>query len=660
MRKVYINNIEIEFDGKITFKDFNPFFGDYSGYSMPFTIPLTLKNKEAINYAHIVETNKADIKYFDAKIVTPIRTYIGKFKFIRFSGKNIELYYYDNYGFWDIVKNYTLNDITINFLPAKFTTTQWYNFLNEWAYNEFVFAPVYNENISDNFPLDLETFPLINEATPAVYYGDVHYTMQWVPYANNIIQAFPKLYILVEKIFEHFGYKILVNEIKTTKNYNLFCVYYNFLPFKWEFRTLSAQDEVSDVDIDTDEYVIIQGFMPEVQAGDLIKFYSVRGSVELNSKVAQVTEIIDSTHFKINILSSEVSPFIYYDPAYYVKVLPVFIETNSVATHKVFPDWTINKFLKELNKWGIQFFVNDNLKTVEIKIIKRMINNTEFVDITNNSGKIKELTHPEYDSFVLKYKVDSSDLLSQGYHTELSDDFILKENVATLLNLPINGEYNEVRYVISEKAYYKYVPHINAANSKWEFLTKGIFYKTEGETPYTHEIEMSPLINSQGTVIKAYRGQPYAYSAKCVAINQPINAVFLNENSSTPLRIFMYLGLTTYNDYLNTYTFPLSSSDYKKFNGEAYDLDICDIDLTDFQGEYGVYEKLLKEFIHWTVNVRKDVKTKIIWLPGIFQNMKWYKKYRVKNTNYFVKSISRTEDFENDITIWGDTELAKV
>ena len=67
-------------------------------------------NKKAINYTHLVETSKTDIVYLDSKIVTPYRTIIGKFKFLKFVTEGINLHFKENFNFWNTEKNYTLND----------------------------------------------------------------------------------------------------------------------------------------------------------------------------------------------------------------------------------------------------------------------------------------------------------------------------------------------------------------------------------------------------------------------------------------------------------------------------------------------------------------------------------------------------------------------
>lgn len=642
MYAIYINDIEIEFDGKISGKLFNPFFWEFSNYSYPFEIPLTITNKKAINFANLIEVSKLDTVYFDTVIETPYFKLTGKCKFLGFNTNSIKLSFEENFDFWDTIKNYNLNDLGLVFFTNLNSTTR--------ANSKMALAPVYNANFAGNFPYGITINPFINYNLPSDYFTD------WLTNNGYTYQGFPKLSYLLEKIFEYFGYTVIYNGVSLDINYSVFYLYINFFPWAYTFSRDNRirGENVTNITFDDDDVIITHEMYSLTPVlNELVRFYGLLGTTELNGKVCQVTEVIDNYNFKIDISSEGLSPFIYggNDVGEFDTVKPQ-LNRYGDPTQNIWPtDWTINKFLQQVSKWGISFFIDNQTKKVIIKTYNEIFRDQNVNDITNISEKIRDIVQSEYDSFEIKYAIDSTDELSAENYSEISDEYILKDTVATLNALPVSGEYNEVRYVTSELAYYRYIPHINTANSVWEFLSKGsIHYKTEGDVPFVHEIELYPLFKTTANHAGIGTG------VTLLNIKQAINANFLPDRDNSPIRLFLFFG--NQDTALPGVQFPLATTDFYDHSGNPmteYTLDIGKI-----EGTYGIYNKLLKKFIDWQVNTRKDVKTHIHWPQTIMRNFDFSKKVRIKYSNYFVKVIPYTIDFGKNRVDFGETELCKV
>jgi len=641
MYKIYLNSEEIEFDGVISGKIFNPFFLDYSNYSFPFNIILTKKNKKIIDYVYLVEKSESELVQYECKIELPREVIVGKATFLKFNNNSAELTFTENKDFWSDMKSLTLNDLNLNL----FRNLSYDKYTRETT--NYVYAPIYNENFANGFKYaNIEFNPIINEVFPVASDSTLTYNNR------RIYIPFPKLHILVKKIFEYFDYKVAYNGLEQDVYFSKMLLYYNYTPFyfKWILDSqLETNEFIANITDDNNDVIITTGDVTTFITGEIIMITQLTSVPELNNKTFEI-EVIDNQNFKLlGINFDEISSYVSSGRVDNVKLT---INQTKDPYQDVFPNITLLSFIKQIQKIKpCGFFIDEKTKTVRIELFDDMLTSIENTNITNITGKINDNTPNEYDGYIVKYLDDSTDELTSENFKDLSN-VEFGDPVATFNDLPAIGNRFEVRLVIDLQIYYQYNTGIDANNSSWVTFSAVKQQATQdGDNQLLYEIEMSPP-NMIKTSVLGITG-----SVKMIHIKQAVNNYFSESITESPFRFFIYLGEQKVIG--TSETWPLSTNLYGDHEGSSIDSNE-QLDLMKIDESTGFYELVLKKFINWSINERKDVKAQVNWTNNTVFNIDFSKKFKNLYTNYLIKMIPYKYDFAKKITEWEQTELVKI
>lgn len=648
--------IDVDYNGKIKGIINSPVFWEKSSRSFPYDVFLTDKIKKAINYSYLIEAVKTSDIYLDTIFTTPYFVQTGKSQLINFSGKYAKFVYYDNYTFYDTIKQRKLNDIDID----------WWQPLNDTRlqteYDDFVFAPIKNESAGEKFPYDIvlgNPDNMVNFNSADVYINGDDFVFEWWSGDNykNVFQPIYKSHAFVRKIFEYFGYTVTVNHLKTYKQLEKACFYSNFIPYIYElapnYRIGTEPILFSFATIEGSMAILVEPDPPfEIPAvGTIVRLK--KNSSDTVAPTGTVTEHVEyngKTYIRVSITTAELGSnyHLYYK---YIESVYAHIKPYDTPYQKTWPDWTIEKTLVEIQKnCGVYYSINDVSKTVEIHAFKKLLNNTNVIDLTGFSSKCKKITQNEYNGFELKFKVDDTDEEMSANYQEVDTDLI-GETVASFSNLPATAEKGEIRFVEDERKHYQYNVHINPFYQGWTEFSKEIIYKTGGDNPYVHEIEIAPLVQAFGQV----GSYTPIWRIKYCLVNQPLNIHF-EDVTNSPLRIFYFFGDQDMYDMNGV--FPCSSID--NINHRGLEMEGYYVDLTRLYGDKSIYKYFLKEYIEWIVYRRKDCQFEIDWPKNMLVTLPFFETFRIHSNNYIIKSIEYEIDFGKNTVKFPTTEMSKI
>jgi len=328
------------------------------------------------------------------------------------------------------------------------------------------------------------------------------------------------------------------------------------------------------------------------------------------------------------------------------------IKYKSINPANHVPDVKINEFLKQIKlTFGIVPFVNGS--NVAIKLFKDIISSNEFEDISNVSGEIIELVNPDKEGFKLVIKSDDND---QNYKDKSKlqefDIYIIKEPVNSINDLKTTiGETNDIRLVIIENSWYKCNKSFLNSEIKWEFLTYNTLNFGNGE--FNHEIQISTLLPYK--LVYPSGGWSSEILPK---LSYELANINFPAEKKPKLKVLYYHGNKIIgpgqNYSLATGDFILADIHYR-YPEEWPSMPF----LFRWEGENGIYNLFLKEYLEWETNVRKDCKAVIQWTERSINSPSFWKKRRIRGNNFIIKSFKYEMDFKTDELEHNETELLK-
>jgi hypothetical protein len=326
---------------------------------------------------------------------------------------------------------------------------------------------------------------------------------------------------------------------------------------------------------------------------------------------------------------------IYYVPQGSLHILPkpdCTFKTINPANHM--PYMLINDFINALKDIGIYTFLRKTF--AEIKTIADILNSTEVEDISAISTAFNAIENPDKPGYSLKFTADGNDAF---YKEKMPVSFIdpkynIKDPVATKSALsPTGSETNDVRLVLDEDTYYVFNKSFLNADNNWKLLCYNNVDLLSGEGDIKIQPKLSPLMRNS---------QYNQYDVACGCLTFP-SEVKMN------LRLASY-----YNLYSGTVPFA-SSYDLVPNGNINPDAEL----IIKWDGLKGIYNLLLKEYLEWETNIRKDCKKVVLWPAKNLNDFDFAKKYRDRGTNYLVKSVKYEMDFKTGEIEHNETEVAR-
>jgi hypothetical protein len=295
----------------------------------------------------------------------------------------------------------------------------------------------------------------------------------------------------------------------------------------------------------------------------------------------------------------------------------------------------INEFLNSFKELGIYTFIRQG--TVEIKTFSDIFNQKETINISDISTIIKDIENQDINGFNLKFSPDSNDEYYKKMLPVSTMDakYTIKDPVASKILLSANGsETNHVRLVLDENSYYIFNKSFLNADNNWKFLCYNNIDLIEGNGDFKLQSKFSPLIPSGSF-------NEFDVACKCLTFSPVVNMA---------MRLCMY-----YNLYDGLVPFATSYSTAPNGNEiEGSELVI------KWDGVKGIRNVLLKEYLEWETNIRKDCKTITQWSAIHLNDFDFSKKYHNRGSNFLVKSVKYSMDFKSGVIKHNETELVRV
>ena len=139
------------------------------------------------------------------------------------------------------------------------------------------------------------------------------------------------------------------------------------------------------------------------------------------------------------------------------------------------------------------------------------------------------------------------------------------------------------------------------------------------------------------------------------------NTGFINLMFGKPISFYSFFDITK-NAALKLFFYRGYSISFPLPTGSVYDHNHAKISAAnlalEYYNQYGIYEKLAKDWIYWNMNIRKDCKAMIVWPVKYLYDFDWTKKYIIQGNQYLVKA-NEFEIYYDETIKFDLPELAK-
>lgn len=654
MLKILINSYEIDFDGSISFRMKNPIFSDEISHSLNIKTVNTPKNKDIIGQLHLPETRYNQVR-FESMIVTDAFSFRGAIYFNSVTDKFLDFQFNSQNDFWNLA------DVSLRSLDIPF---------------EAEYLPVKNSEFSNNFQLTGEYSGYINAIDE---YGE--------PINDGTTAPVPFLRLnhIISGIFNAFNLRSKFNSLTLHPDIEQIFLYNNNSNVKYKYKKWTGIRTEPDewftyfdffwVTIDNGAYKFNKPSGHTVKDGSyvLVVFSNLRpieaGNQLLNNVFKAIVEDENNISFEgVEPVVSSLQGGAQDNLIYVAKPIYDGIYEEKIKNH--LPEINAGNFLKEVEKiTALRIFVDESAKEFRIMFLKDIIKSNEVTDITDFAGQISEQSFSKKDGFELSYKDPSEDEVWSERIKQLTELLTVKDPVETINLLPLRGSSNnDIRLVTIKNAYYRYYEINFLKKAGWEFYSDNVLSMKSGSGELNIQTRFSPLLCPLDQ--RVIYGENTISSFFCLipTLGKEGKYILTNEFDGEDFRLFFYRGKfnhqveiwesTEYGQGSLTYrtiSIPLCNHDVFDSNGDKIpgaNLSLC------WDGEYGLYNQLYKEFIDLMVNLYREETRFINWPLWMLNSFPWWRKFRINHMNYLVKSIDL--EMTNRGTTFKDTVLVPV
>lgn len=601
----------------------NPYLKSRGSYSLPFTIPLTKRNRDILGIAHDIHEFDNEIK-IDATLEAGLFSMSGSLIFKEstdpgflkahlVSGRGnlfqeAEKIKITELGHEDVIgSGFSLVNDT-NFLDAITPSAH-----GSYPTYNYVFAPIYMPEFPEDDTTEIPQVRTVN-------YWDVDemkfvYKSVGASVYGNAYAPFYYVHKVIKEIFGYFGYTIETDE------------FYN----NTELRQ-SVIFHMNHTDWDAIETVSFAEHLPDMYCSDFLKALETKFNMTFDVNEQNSTV---NLRFKKNLLGESIKEDLTQkaEPASVVDFSKYtgFVIEKGVDTEDAFvsdndPELTLNNNSfdhQEINKEDITSpFVDDlALETGTNKLFRRGHQYGVGV-VWLDAGQAVSDYNKESGDNDLDVTVDAYHLLIYEPDPALED--------AKLITRSDHSRYFQIIKDKKPKPYDKLAitifrgmaPYncVESASDLPDFLGGSLM---DGTRYYVFDENKTYLYHDTG-----YGGYDWEVESN---------------------------GLGDYNQY----PFLSSSRYYLLSNSEKREIAGTSINLNLF-GSDGMYINFFKDWLYWYVYLRKVEKRVIHYSHESFMSLRWDQKYRIKEQNYLVASIPLKLDFENQRIVFGESELHSI
>ncbi|TPE43960.1 hypothetical protein [Pontibacter mangrovi] len=300
------------------------------------------------------------------------------------------------------------------------------------------------------------------------------------------------------------------------------------------------------------------------------------------------------------------------------------------------PNLTFSQLLQALkDTFGLSVQVGLD-KTVSIRKLRDLLEQNDYQDLTPYVSPGVEMPIEERQGLTLRYKLD--DDVSSERVQDLPEGHRLLDPVETPADLQAlnytgpTPEHNDVRYVRSEKAYYRY--SLMEEPIGWGFLT---------------EDYMPLLVNGggddleQGIALTLDSNQVLVYDTNNPASNETMkmpsfgvegySAPFGVFNVPQSLRLAFYRGYQPIKEQKENRLYPLLSGDNYNARGEQIGQYSLKLD-----GEHGTYATFLQSWMELQANPKPVIRQLYLNMPAL-KKIDFNRKVNIDGNRFLIKKL---------------------
>lgn len=627
MLKILINSLEIDFDGVIPYRMINPIFSNEVSHSFNIKTVNTKTNKDIIGQLHLPEIN-LNKKSYDAAIITDAFTFLGKVYFNSVTDKYIDFQFNSQNDFWNNAKE-DIRKIGVPFVVS--------------------YLPVMNSKFMDEFHLTGQYCGYIN----GIDFNDG----QLLEDETTAPVPFLQLNHIIEQIFDYLDIDIKKNALALNDDVDQLYLYnnnsngrYKYYPFSFplnpDFLNLfmvSISEGAYVLYCSGGHTIVDQSYVQVI----MVSIDPVAAAAQFSFRVFQAT-VEDEYHITFELTpvveSLNGSNYIIVSKPYYDGLLE-----DQSKNH--LPEISCGEFLKEVeNLLAAVVFIDESSRSARIEFLKDILKSGEAVDISDYAEPVSDQIIDVKDGYKLEYEAPASDEYYSQRIVELTDLLTEKQSVATANDLPLVGSSNnDLRYVTAENSYYRYYL-INFLRSQgWEFYSENVLPLQEDGGEYNIRTKFSPVLSKIVTL--TFRDSRYSLPSFILTgdylvlnVEKAGKFICLAEYDTDDFRLFFYRGNINHTFHVKTMpaltkTVSLPVCTHDVYGSDGNKISTANLSLR-WDGEYGIYNQLYKEFIDLMVNHYREETRFIDWPLWMLNSFPWWKKVRVNHMNYLVHSIN--------------------
>jgi hypothetical protein len=309
--------------------------------------------------------------------------------------------------------------------------------------------------------------------------------------------------------------------------------------------------------------------------------------------------------------------------------------------NKHVPDIALSNFVNEVFKLlGIVVDYDSQHKKIRLANLKDIIADLTVTDFTGTVISDMSLKLELYNGYSLKQNLSSDTFATEMFKS--LDGLNFKGTVTIWNMLPNTGnEINDCYFVSFWDAYYvwSYDPELGIIN--WVFYSNGFRHVVEN-IDSSAEGEVFDLNSNWAACMVNYNPKfdnqliaPEGRHWIIPQVREPGNFEGMLAYKEIPFSNYLLFYRGMQKDNLDN-DYPLGTNDVYDYAGTK--IEGADLALR-WDGEYGLYEKRLKNWIEWYINNAGPLKFKATFTPLALTKIDWFKWYQVNGIKFLIEEI---------------------
>jgi hypothetical protein len=293
------------------------------------------------------------------------------------------------------------------------------------------------------------------------------------------------------------------------------------------------------------------------------------------------------------------------------------------------PDMLITDFIKFVKSFFcIGYFVDDSKRTVEIILLKDVINSVDYDDFTSFTSILKEIDLNDGLGYILKLP-DTNDQYIKDNVIDLSG-YTVKDPVATVTDLYALSDQQEkdVRYVISLDEYWKliFITNGTTITNLWQKFSENYYNYKVGNGGNEIPLNANTLL----TIIDP--ASPFQLLP--ITNEEGSSKEFdIGNNNNDKLRFLIYRGMQS---GASGNLYPLGTNGYKSYSG----VNIGSLSLKLDDPDYGMNKMFFNSWLKFLASTKSVIANTELDIPKLMDVNLLKRKKRIDNVEYLINKIN--------------------